>query len=197
MSKLLNGSSGSAVCRRCNSRNRTNLTPRQEQVESWCTPAGTGPGSTQNLVRAKAQAQAERLCRPLTLRQNPTGKTQKKQKSEANDPQQGWEEAVTPLNGHPLNAVTILNDVLFFCVCWRRRFPHNAYAAPAYRSTPPLALPGEAIAYVALSSKHDGHMQKRAGRKANSPPGIFSGTCRAGCGRDRDRFGDCRCLNGS
>jgi hypothetical protein len=42
-----------------------------------------------NLVRAKAQAQAERLCRPLTLRQNPTGKTQKKQKSEANDPQQG------------------------------------------------------------------------------------------------------------
>ena len=76
-------------------------------------------------------------------------------------------------------------------------FLQNAYAAPAYRSTPPLAFPGEAIAYVALSSKHDGHMRKRAGRKANSPPGIFSGTCRAGCGRDRDRFGDCRCLNGS
>jgi len=31
-------------------------------------------------------------------------------------------------------------------------------------------------------------MRKRAGRKANSPPGIFSGTCRAGCGRDRGSF---------
>jgi hypothetical protein len=47
MRNLLNGSS-SAVCRRCNSRNGANLTPRQEQVGSWCVPAGTGPGSTQS-----------------------------------------------------------------------------------------------------------------------------------------------------
>jgi hypothetical protein len=70
----------------------------------------------------------------------------------------GWKEELTPLTRHPPNALTILHGVLFFCVCYRRSL-HNAYAAPAYRSTSPLALPREAIPHVTSPSKHDGHMR--------------------------------------
>jgi hypothetical protein len=131
---LFAGSATLAIC--------ANLTPRQEQVGSWYTPGGTGPGRTQSWYEHRRNRYAG-----LALRQIQPDITQEKQ-SEANDPQQGgatgWKEAVTPLTGDPLNAVTILNGVLFFCVC-ERRLLHNAYAAPAYRSTPPLALPREAI----------------------------------------------------
>ena len=91
MRKLLNGSSSSAVCRRCNSRNRANLTPDKSKSEAGAPQQGPG----QEVPKAGTGTGAG------------TGGTAKS----------NWHNPEKTEERHPLNAVTILNGVLFFCVC--------------------------------------------------------------------------------